>query len=416
MRHFRYVCLLVSALSLISLAVAPVAAQEDRRLLFEEIFGGNYSGWQIAGSTGKLEVTANAVTITVNEPEIAIWATPALSVPSDVEIEVEARLPNPDRSGNWNLAVLLRASGRDLRGSFYHFGVAGSGSWEFSVRPPNASTYANSIARGRLSDFNPSRPIQLRVLASGNTFTFYVNNRLVRQFTDDTLPVTAERETYFGLMAGTYEDVSAHTVEFRKIAVYEVVRQRAFFHDVFPDSNPNDWGVGRSDNSDVRVEDNSLVFDVLKENVLSWSQPGRRFPQDVDVSVEVINDLPNPSRDWSYGLGVRAYREANDTLFYLFEVRGTGEFTFTAQRGGNVISTLIDVTRIPNFNPAALHKLRVRAVGEVFTLFVDGRQVGSVRATDLKAQPDYGILLTAGTFTAQTARARFTNFRVEAPR
>ncbi len=416
MRSLYRLCLIVFVLSLLSLSVFPAAAQGNRRLLFEETFGGNYSGWKEAVTLGTSSVTRNAVRLEVAEEGVAAWITPALTVPQDIEVEVEARVINPDRSGNWNLAVLLRASSRDPKGTFYHFGVAGSGWWEFSVRRPNPTQYADSIARGRLVDFNPNRAIQLLVVANGSTFTFYVNNRLIRQFTDTTLPNTPERETYFGLMAGTYEGVSQHTVEFRKIAIYEVARQRASLRDTFPDGNPNGWGVGRSSNSDVRIENNSLVFDVLKGNTLSWSQSDRRFPQDIDVSVEAINDVPNPSSEWSYGLGLRAYKEGEDTFFYLFEVRGTGEFTFTAQRGGTVIKTLINRTRIANFDPLAKHTLRVRSVGQVFTLFVDGRQVGSIRSTELKAQPDYGILLTAGTFAAQTSRARFTNFRVEVPR
>lgn len=416
MRSLRRVCVIALALSLLSLWALPVSAQENRRLLFEEIFGGNYSGWEKAANVGRLEVTANALRLEVDTEGRANWAMPALTVPENIEIEVEARPINPQSEGNWNLGVLLRANRRGLNGAFYHFGVSGGGTWEFSVRPPNATQYVENIERGRLTDFNPTRPIQLRVLANGNTFTFYVNNRLIRQFTDNTLPSTSERETYFGVMAGTYEGNSSHTVEFRRISVYEIARERASLRDTFSDRNPNGWGTGRSGNSDVRLEDNSLIFDVLKANVLSWSQSDRRFPQDIDVSVEAINDVPNPSREWSYGVGVRAYKQGDDTFFYLFEVRGTGEFTFTVQRGGNVVKTLISETRINAFDPSARHTLRVRALGDVFTLFVDGRQVGSVRSTELEAQPEYGILLTAGTFRAETSRARFTNFRVDIPR
>lgn len=418
MRHQRScrLLLMLFLISVLSVSALPAAAQESRRLLFEEIFGGNYSGWERAGTVGNVSVNADNVTITVNSEGQASWAFPALSVPEDIDIEVEARVVNPAASGNWNLAVLLRATERDLSGAFYHFGVAGNGTWEFSVRPPNADSYAKNIQRGRITGFNASRNIQLRVSARGNTFTFYVNNRLIRQFTDTTLESTPNIEKFFGIMAGTYEGVSNHSVEFRKIIVYEVVMQRALLRENFPDNNPNDWGTGRSINSDVRMENNSLVFDVLKENVLSWSESGLRFPADVDVRVEVINDVRNPSNEWSYGVGVRAYREGDDTYFYLFEVRGTGIFTFTSQRGGSTLNTFIDETQLANFDPTAKHTLRVSAVGTTFTLFVDGAQVGTVQANDLKTQDEYGVLLSAGTFTATTSRARFTNLTVSPPR
>lgn len=410
------VLILMIAISLLCLPNAPSAAQTDRRLLFEETFGGNYSGWKLAGDFGTLRVTQNAVVITVSEEGKAAWITPALTVPDAVEIEVEARVIAPDTSGNWNLAVLLRVSERDFEGTFYHFGVAGNGTWEFSVRPPEATSYVDNIAYGELADFSANRPIRLRVLAEGNKFTFYVNNRLVRQFTDDTLALSPNREQFFGLMAGTYSGVSRQTVEFRKIAVYEAVPERVLLRETFPSSNPNDWGIGDSDNSRVRLKDNALVFEVLKANVLSWSQPAQRFPQDIDLQVQVINDAPTTNREWSYGVGVRAYKEGEHTLFYLFEVRGTGEFTFTAQRGGTTISTLIRATRIPNFDPSARHTLRVRAVGPIFTLFVDGVQVGRARSIALRSQADYGILLTAGTFAAPTSQARFTDLVVRRPR
>ncbi len=418
MRHARSdrLLLVLLLIGVLSVSALPIAAQESRRLLFEEIFGGNYSGWELAGTVGELDINTDSLTITVDSEGQASWAFPALSAPEDIDIEVEARVVNPDASGNWNLAVLLHATERDLNGSFYHFGVAGDGTWEFSVRPPNAERYVENIQRGRITDFNANRNIQLRVSARGNTFTFYVNNRLIRQFTDTTLESTPNTEKYFGLMAGTYSGVSNHIVEFRKIAVYEVITQRAWLRDNFPDENPNGWGIGRSINSDVRIENNSLVFDVLKDSVLSWSQSDRRFAADVDVRVEVINDVRNPSDEWSYGVGVRTYSEGENTYFYLFEVRGTGVFTFTSQRGGSTLTTFIDETQLANFDPTTKHTLRVVAVGTTFTLFVDGVEVGTVQANDLKTQNEYGVLLSAGTFSATTSRARFTNFTVSLPR
>jgi hypothetical protein len=55
-------------------------------------------------------------------------------------------------------------------------------------------------------------------------------------------------------------------------------------------------------------------------------------------------------------------------------------------------------------------------VNDVFTLFVNDQQVGSVRSSDLRPRDKYGILLTAGTFAAPSARVRFTNVVVSPPR
>ncbi len=123
----RRMLVFLLTLSLMGFSALPAEAQTARRLLFEEIFGGNYSGWELGSTTGSFNVTQNAVTIEVGEESKAVWITPALTVPDDIEIEVEARAIEPDSSGNWNLAVLLRVSSRDLNSTFYHFGVAGNG-------------------------------------------------------------------------------------------------------------------------------------------------------------------------------------------------------------------------------------------------------------------------------------------------
>jgi hypothetical protein len=355
--------------------------------------------------------------------------TPNLTVPDDVDVEVEAQAIDPASNGNWNLALLLRATRRDVNAEFYHFGVSGSGFWELNVRPETPTSYANRLESGRLTGFNANRPITLRVSARGNTFTFSVNGRQVKVYQATELPQSPNLEKYIGLMAGNYSGNAKNTIRFKKITVWESVQSaaaaaptevpadpNALLVETFPADNPNGWGTGKGESSDVKIENGSLSFNVLKANVLSWSQATSRFPRDIDVSVTVQNETEGTNRSWSYGLGVRAYKEDTSTYFYLFEVRGTGRFTFTAQRGGSTIRTIIRETALPGFRVNNANVLRIKAVGNRFELYFNGVRVGTATATDLKAQDDYGVLLSAGTFDAETMQARFRNMRVVAAR
>jgi len=419
---FAFAVLLVMALPM------PAHAQ-DRRLIYQDLFTNNAAGWERAGTYGEIEFPGEGLQFSVNAEGQAGWMTPNLTVPDDIDVEVEAQAVDPASNGSWNLAVLLRATRRDVDAEFYHFGVSGSGFWELNVRPVTPTSYANRLESGRIIGFNANRPITLRVSARGNTFTFSVNGRQVKVYQATELPQSPNLEKYIGLMAGNYSGNAKNTIRFKKITVWESVQSaaaaaptevpadpNALLVETFPADNPNGWGTGKGESSDVKIENGSISFNVLKANVLSWSQAITRFPRDIDVSVTVQNETEGTNRSWSYGLGVRAYKEDTSTYFYLFEVRGTGRFTFTAQRGGSTIRTIIRETALPGFRVNNANVLRIKAVGNRFELYFNGVRVGTATATDLKAQDDYGVLLSAGTFDAETMQARFRNLRVVAAR
>lgn len=397
-----------------------IAAQENLRVLLEDNFVGNTTGWKAPTPDTELAVSGGALTLETTAAGKASWATPAATFPDDIDVEVEARVVNPPSEGDWNVALLLRASTRDMNTTLYHFGLSGSGYYEFSARPPDATQYVNSIKTGKI-DVNFSRAVKLKVSARGDTFIFFVNGRLVGTFTDSSIDSDPDSEKYIGLMGGTYSDTPRLKVEFRKLIISEptpagsnagVNDPEVLLSDNFSD-NSNDWGLADTDNSKVTVENGALNIEVKKENVLSWTQSSKRFPEDVNVSVNILNTSPDDVGDWSYGIGVRGYKKDSDSYFYLFEVRGTGVFTLTTQRGGSVIKTLIPTRTLNDFDPAAEHVMRLVAKGDTFTLYFDGLQIGQTKDSSLDKQTEYSVLLSAGTFEgSETIQARFTQFLV----
>lgn len=416
------------AFAVLLLTAWPMPAHaQDRRLIYLDQFTANTADWKRAGTYGEIEFPGQGLQFSVNDEGQAGWMTPNLTVPDDIDVEVEAQAVDPASNGNWNFAVLLRATRRDIDAEFYHFGVSGSGFWELNVRPETPTSYATRLESGRITGFNASRPITLRISARGNTFTFSVNGRQVKVYQADDLPESPMLEKYIGLMAGNYSGNSKNTILFKKMSIWEPTQSAAaaaptavpadpdaLLTETFPVNNPSGWGTGKGDSSDVKIENGSLYFNVLKANVLAWSQATKRFPRDIDVSVTVQNETEGTGRSWSYGLGVRGYKEDTSTYFYLFEVRGTGRFTFTAQRGGSVVRTIIRETVIPGFRVNNANVLRIKAVGNRFELYFNNIRVGTATATDLKAQDDYGVILSAGTFDADTMQTRFRNLKIVA--
>lgn len=393
------------------IAGAPVGAQAGR-ILYADDFEGNIAGWMLATpDNGTLEVEDGSLTLQTTVAGQATWATPAVTVPDDIDLSVEVRPQNPATNSEWNFGILLRADRRDTEAAFYHFGVTGAGIWEFRARPKNAQTYTNRIESGELDNFDAQGATTIQIQARGNDFTFTINGVEVGKFTDDLINPDPGAEKYIGLMSGTYEAAENSTIIFRKLLVTEPGSGRVLLSEDFSNPATNGWSVGKSTDSEARFEANSLVIEVTKANIIRWSRPGVDLPTDLDVSVNVVNE--GDGTDWGYGIGVRVYTEGDDTYFYLFEVRGTGEFTFTTQRGGNIIATLVDVTAISGFDPQESHRLRLVAKGETFTLYVDGRELTTVEDTSLESRSTYHILLSAGTFDAPTMRARFTDLVVQ---
>jgi hypothetical protein len=416
------VCVLVTTALVRS---TPTAAQ-DAFVIFQDNFTNNDNGWEVVGGddTSNLFVGSGVLRFSTEEEGYANWVVPQVTVPDDIDVQVTAEAIDPDDSGNWNFAVILRADTRGSDASFYHFGVGGDGSYEFSIRRKNPESYAESIDRGAIEGFDPSEPFDLRVVAKGDAFAFYVNDEEVSTFTDSSISTDPDHEKYLGFMVGTYAGVTKNEIEFSSLIVTSADNitidnnggdPDALLSDNFSDDNPNQWVLGTFTNSAASIADNHLTIQITKDNFFGYTWPETKLPQDIDVTVNAINPDPDEGTAWGYGIGYRGYDEDEQKVFYLFEVQGTGKFAVTAQKGGTILNTLLNGT-VSNFDGSVENELRVVVRGNTHTFYVNGKRVGTARDSSLEEQSDYYLLLEGGTFEGlNNFSAEFSNLIVKAP-
>jgi hypothetical protein len=423
------VCLsVIGGLLLAAGATPPVSvfAQDSGFLILEDQFQDNSLGWEFVGTETNtaLAVEDGKLRLSTLTAGFASWAVPEVTVPDNIDVQVGATVISPASSGNWNFGVIIRADTRDSTSSFYHFGVAGNGTYEFSIRRKGAQSYAEVLNRGDIEGFNARRPFRLRVTAVGNRFTYTINGREVGRFEDVGLESEPDVEKYVGLMVGTYENVRRNVVDFTNLQIFAaegeagndtitvVTDPNTIFADDFA-ANTNGWRESKTENSVVEVGDGKLTIELLKENFIVYTWPNTKMPADIDVTVTVQNPDAATGAEWGYGIGYRGYDDGEQKTFYLFEVRRSGTYAITTQNGGKVLETLI-TGRVRNFDASAAHELRVVVKGDTHNFYVDGRKVSTVEDSSLTAQEDYFLILEAGTFADMpTMKAEFSNLVVK---
>ncbi len=171
--------------------------------------------------------------------------------------------------------------------------------------------------------------------------------------------------------------------------------------ETFADDNPNDWTTGSTKDSAVSIKDGALVIQVLSKDYMRWSSPRAvKFPADVDVIVTAKTINPDPSGDWSYGVGAR-YNFTSDgkRYLYFFEVTGTGEWDFAKFDGADKILFIVKLTKITgNFNPKAANELRMVARGSHFEFYLNGKKLGEADDDSIVGE-ESSIVLLASTLT-----------------
>jgi hypothetical protein len=394
------------------------ALAQGNRTIYEDTFAANVSGWALTTTENSLlTVTGGALTLQTTAAGQASWATPAVTIPDDVVVAVEATPVSPASNGEWNVGLILRADTRGLDASFYHFGVTGTGRWEFRGRPKEAKSYSTAIKSGKLDSFDPSSPIELKVEARGDTFNFLVNGTSVGTFQDASISGDPLVEKYLGLMTGTYENADASKVKFKKLVVTEGSTARVLLQETFSSDNPNNWGTLDAANDHIWIENNAIHLAEAKPTILVYTSPKITLPADVDVTVSAeINSLNSDSnKAWYYGVGVRAFVPDQKPLYYFFELDGAGYYAFTVRTGGQITRTVIGATKL-DFDPYVKNTLRVVAQGDTFTLYLNGVQLDSVTDISLDTSPTYSVVLVAANDSdSSQVEAVFSDLIVTAP-
>jgi hypothetical protein len=446
--------LVLIGLSLLSILVVPLAGTfthtaAQGEVLLEDQFNDNSNSWELASKkNSKLTISDGVFSLQLTKENMASWATPDMTFPDDIDVQVETTTPEPSTEGDWNAAIILRADSRTVESAFYQFEVTGQGKWAFVTRTANGDEYKVQKS-GNLKDWDMSASNTLHVSASGTTFTFSVNGTKVGTFEDDTINNDPSTPKYVGLLATTFKGVSNITVEFRnltitgagsqseptptktapkrnptkrpttKAAPTEVSGGDVLLDESFPDDNPHGWETGKGTDSNVTIANNALTIEVTKKEWIRWTLPGAllKFPNDIDVTVTVSASNPDVTGEWSYGLGVRDYLDNKDEFVYMFRVVGTGEWVFTKLDGSNGLVPIIKATTLPkqvNYKPKGSNTLRMTAVGSHFEFYVNDVKVGEADDDTLAPPEESSIILVAGTYSkASRIKAVFTSVVVK---
>jgi hypothetical protein len=156
-------------------------------ILFHDDFGPATSArWRTeADASGSAGVVNEQMVIELNTPNVMQYVSLAEGLFADFAVEVDATLLAGSADSSYG--VLLRLN--DV-GQFYRFEITGSGLYVVERRNADG-TWARLVPEWTPSPFinkGVNAANQLRVVAEGSNFAFYVNDQLLHQVTDATLP------------------------------------------------------------------------------------------------------------------------------------------------------------------------------------------------------------------------------------
>ncbi|MEP7288529.1 MAG: hypothetical protein ABI947_22485 [Chloroflexota bacterium] len=408
-------------------AIRSAAAQGD--VLLSDQFQDNTNNWKLTGTkSAKMTIQDGAITFDVAKENVASWATPEVQFPDDIDVSVDATVPEAVAGQKWNAAIIIRADLRDTDSGFYQFEITGEGQWNFVVRTAKGAKY-ETVKSGTIKSFQPADPHTLLVSARGTTFVFSIDAKEVGTFSDSSVNNDGA-DKYVGLLAGTFTGESSASIQFSNFSVtgtkptptlsVDAGNNSILFKEDFSDPKTNGWPTKTSKTSSAAFADNSLIiktFKGTKDGILRWIGPAADLPADVDVTVTVDADEKLSVGSYSYGVGVRYYaNKNNDAYFYLFQVLNTGEWMFTRYNGADDPVVVVERTKIKSFSNKVANKINITAVGNHFEFFINNKKVGEADDDQLEVQKSYTLVLTATCFDEKSsAAATFTGLVVAIP-
>jgi hypothetical protein len=451
---FLIVIVLLSLMTYLVGVSVPTAAQGE--VLLDDSFGDNNNNWEPAtDKDSTFAISDGVLTMEMTKAGVINFATPESTFPDNIEVQVEATTPEPPTTGNWYSAIIIRADARTTASGFYQFHVTGKGEWAFVTRTTSGKDYKVQKT-GKLRNFDAAAPVNMKVVADGNIFSFTVNETKVGTFEDDTINNDPSTEKHVGLLIGTMTGTDYAKVEFRNFVVTALegtdidatptptrrvatttrrsptpVRRTAtrppptqaasgdiLLDDNFDLSNPNEWVVGPATNGRKTITKNTLVVEVLKASVTQITWPrAHRFPADVDVSVNVKATNPHSSGSWTYGIGVRDHTKDNERHIYFFEILGSGNYQFVYYNSqSNPAFRVVKREKISGvtFDAKAENTLRFVAVGNHFEFYLNDVKVGEADDDTVEPPAESNIVLDAATGSqVPTLKVTFSNFIVK---
>ena len=185
-------------------------------LLYEEDFDDPESGWSTFDGDGTaVDYADGGYRMTINRTQYMVWGNPepALDL-ADMAIEVDVRQVEGPLDNNFG--VLVRAVEEDEQESYYWFQISGDGFYSVDLRwqdewSPLVEWEASPAIYTGLGVTN-----RIRLVSSGDQFSFYVNNDYLIDLSDSTIG-----RGNIGLAAGTFEE-SGVVVQFDNLSIHEL--------------------------------------------------------------------------------------------------------------------------------------------------------------------------------------------------
>lgn len=189
---------------------------EPGPLLYQQLFDDLDSGWSTFDGDGtSVSYEDGGYRMTINQTQYMVWGNPepALDL-ADLLIEVDVRQVEGPLDNNFG--VLVRYLEDDELYSYYWFQISGDGFYSVDLRwedewIPLVGWEASTAIYTGLGVTN-----RIRVVCSGDQFSFYTNNVHLVDVSDSTIGRGS-----IGLAAGTFEESGA-VVQFDALRVYEL--------------------------------------------------------------------------------------------------------------------------------------------------------------------------------------------------
>jgi hypothetical protein len=192
--------------------------------VFQDQFADNRHGWSMKSSANvEYKMEGGAYTVKMLKTNHSAWPSLGLLFPEDVEVQVDFMLPNTNSAIDWGAGIGLRSSERGSAASFYAYEVSATGKWGLYFHDSNNKW--KTIKYGKVgSRVDPKKANTMRIVASGNLFTLYLNNRELARITDKTIP-TDGNPKYVMLFASAPDEGTVE-VAFRNFQVRGVAQMK----------------------------------------------------------------------------------------------------------------------------------------------------------------------------------------------
>jgi hypothetical protein len=159
----------------------------------------------------------NALTIKVfdgNKDGWMRWDYPEKNFPSDVDVSVSATVDDSESSGLWEYGLGVRYYTANEKYFYYMLSITSDAQWYFLSHDAKGF---NTLQQGKIKDFDPTKSNKLNVIATGNKFEFFLNNKKLGEAEDDSIK---KQKSYYVILSGTADDKdSSVSVSFKNLLV-----------------------------------------------------------------------------------------------------------------------------------------------------------------------------------------------------